>query len=99
MQKFKTILMIVLVAAVIFVVGTCTFQNCRKDTSPEPPKAMYEVTIKVTGNKYYTDQLTDVGGIVTLYSYYEVVKDKYVLRDIILPLDRKIFGDIEVKTL
>lgn len=81
--------------AILFMV-TCAFQNCRKDTGPEPPESKYTVIIEVTGNKYFTNKLTDAGGIVTLYGYYELVKDKYVLKDITLPLDRKLFGDIEV---
>lgn len=101
MKIIKTIILVGIIGMLIFVVGTCAWQNCRKpDTGPEPPsieKAKYSVTIKATGRTVYTNDLVNTGKVYTMEGYWETVKDKYVYRNIILTLDERVFGKIEVK--
>jgi len=96
---FRIILLIVVVLAVGMFVLTCYLQN-RPDTGPEPPaleQVGYSVTIKATGQTFYTAKVLDMEGVVTMFGYWETVKDRYKFKDIKLPLDRKIFGEIEVR--
>jgi hypothetical protein len=102
----KTILLVGVIGTLLFVVGTCAWQNCRKpDTGPATPsaeKATYSVTIKATGRVIFTGDITTTGvaageRLYTLKGYWEVTKDKYVYHGVILSLDEKVFGEIEVK--
>ena len=102
MKIFRYLFIILFVAALAFV-GTCTYQAIKgtdESVGPEPPpvdKAGYTVIIKATGQVFYTGKVTDSQGVVTMYGYWEVRKDKYKFKDITLPLDEKIFGEIEVR--
>lgn len=98
MKAFQRILLIALVAGVVLILGTCVARNCTiKKTLPDAPQTKYVVIVQVTGNRYFTDRLTDQNGIVTLYSYYEMTKGRYVFHEVELKLDRKYFGEIEVE--
>lgn len=93
---------IIILLGVLLVLGTCYFQNCRKDTGPTLPpidKAGWSVTIKATGEILFTNNYLKMSerSIYILHGYWEITKKKYVYRDIILPLDEAIFGPIEVK--
>lgn len=101
MKIIKTIIMLGVIGALLFVVGTCAWQNCRApDKGPDPPsieKAKYSVTIKATGRTIYTDDIITVGKVYTIKGYWEVTKDKYFYHDAIVILDERVFGKIEVK--
>lgn len=93
--------------AVLAYVSLCSFtafKGCGLD-QPALPEVKYAIVVKVTGNRYLTD-IYDVSPsseagkqAYTLHGYYEQVKGKYEYRDIVLQLDEKYFGDIEVRVL
>jgi heme/copper-type cytochrome/quinol oxidase subunit 2 len=95
---FKNILLILVIVGVLFVLVTCAAKNCTVNKPlPDAPQTKYVVIVEVTGNRYYTDRITDQNGIVTLFSYYEMTDGDYILHEVTLSLDRKYFGEIEVK--
>lgn len=107
MKLFKNVLFILVLVAVLAFVGTCAWQNCRTEPGPQPPpleKAEYSVTIKATGLTYYSPEVHTLfwskngeSNRYELKGYWEIVKGKWVFKDIRLILDEKVFGRIEVK--
>lgn len=96
MKRLTQIIGIIVLCCVVLFLGTCAWQNCRQEPSPDAPKCKFTVVVVSTGKILFTDKISDVAGIITLYNYYENVKGKYVFREITLKLDRKIFGEIRV---
>ena len=96
----KSMLIIAIVIGV-FWFGLSIWGNIANNDGPDPPdenKAAYLVVLKATGQQIYTDQVSDSGnGIYELNGYYELIKNKWVYNDTILPLDKYYFGDITVR--
>lgn len=94
------IIMLIIMCCGLLVLGTCYFQNCRQDSGPAAPSASNKIFVRVTANTYYSDNVTtrffETYKTVTMNGYYEVVKGKYVYRAVILKLDSRNFGEIEV---
>jgi len=104
MRIVKIILTIGFLGFILFVGGTCYFQNCRDNPGPQLPssaRAEYTVTVKVTGSIYYSDIVTvqELSGgykLVTMDGYWEVTAGRYKFKDVTLTLDTRFFGDIEI---
>jgi len=90
------------IVIIVLWVGLSIWGNiANNDGVPDPPdenKAAYLVVLQATGQEIYTDKVSDSGnGIYELNGYYELIKNKWVYNDTILPLDKYYFGDITVR--
>lgn len=66
--------------------------------APKESKAAYIVTLRATGQEFYTNKLSDLGnGKYELSGYYELVKNKWIYRNMDVILDKYYFGDITVR--
>lgn len=102
------IIKIIIIIALIGVIGwggLCVYANTRgfdegQDFKPRLPaaeQAAFVVTFK-NRTALLTDNYDKTGeSRYILHGYWELVKDKYVYRDIDLPLDERTFGKITVR--
>lgn len=101
MKNVYRIILLIILASVLLLLGTCCFKNCRDNGGLPAPAATYRVTVKVTNSSYFTDNITtreyETYKVITLHGYYELFKGKYVFKDVNLPLDERKFGKIEVR--
>ena len=103
MKLLGKIIGVIILCCVLLFLGTCYFQNCREDKPPQvdTPETAYRVTVKATGNVYFSDKVEVFGTgdkeLVYMHGYWENVKGKYVFKNLTLPLDERYFGEIEVK--
>ncbi|MBE3086670.1 MAG: hypothetical protein IMZ64_10695 [Bacteroidetes bacterium] len=111
MNKIAMVLKIILLLAVIGIIGfvaySCFFnqKDATPKTDPTVPAmdiAPYQVTVKATGNIYYSKLVVTAGDTVgdrvfTLKGYWEQIDGKYVFKDITVPLKESEFGEITVE--
>ena len=98
----KMMAICIIVVGVLWV-GLSIWGNiANSNDDPDPPdesKAGYVVMLHATRQTLYTNKVSDLGnGRYDVQGYYELIKNKWVFRDIHLPLDEYYFGDITIKS-
>ena len=64
---------------------------------PDSDQASHAISIKNTGNTLLSNNVEEIGSIVILDGYWELVGQSFKYRDETLPLDEAIFGPITVR--
>lgn len=95
---FKLLAGLSLIVGLLYL-GACGIANFWPKASVDPPdkgKAEYQVYISNTHSTFYSDDVLDQDGIVTIDGYYERIDGEYKYRKTKLMLDRQYFGNITV---
>src|SRR3989304_5198712 len=93
-----------MIAFVGLELGGCVYVNFFQhdpNAHIEPPaisKAQYEVYVKANRRLLYSNDVNQVGSIITLDGYYFLDGNKFRYNKLLLALDEKYFGDVEVTT-
>ncbi len=95
---FKLIVMMIIIIGVCYL-GACVFVNfIQTDIGeyklPQVDQAQYVISIKNTGNVFFTNTYEIDGTKVILHGYWEMAKDEFKYRDRDITLDKKVFGEI-----
>lgn len=99
----KIILLLIAVGLLLFILITCVqgTSSCQHEAvypnTPSVAEAPFKVTVKATGNIYYSKLVVTVGVTHTLKGYWEIVNDAYVFKDIAVVLNEAEFGEIIVE--
>lgn len=97
-KLFKYLCISIVIAVIIWIgLGFIAYWNGKNSVDGWEHSGRYEVTVRATGQKLYTDKVLDSGGIITITDYYEQVDGKWTRRKGTLPLDSKLFGPIKVR--
>lgn len=103
MKLIYRVIGLVILLCVLLFLGTCYFKNCREETpvTIETPDVKYKITVRATGNVYFSDYVKTFGTgdkeIVYMVGYWENVGGKYVFKEVTLPLNEEYFGEIRVE--
>jgi len=88
---------IIIVYGVVVLYGNFFVLNSSPYSMPDSDKATYSIAIKNTGNTVLSNNVEEIGGLVILDGYWELVGQKFQYRDDNLVLDKAIFGPITVR--
>jgi len=98
----KAILIWGLIAFAVLELGGCVYVNFFQHDPNDPidppsvDRAQYEVYVKANNRYLYSDDVEQVGSVVTLKNYYALYGDNFRYVKATIELDEENFGDIEV---
>jgi len=87
----------ILVYGGIVIYGNFFALNAAPYSMPDSDKASHSITIKNTGNTLLSNNVEQIGSVVILDGYWELVGQKFKYRDDKLVLDRVVFGPVTVR--